>query len=77
MSFTMHRYKGSGSRWYGYLCSLPEDCVQIATFWGVDGDRDGVEALNWLQGTEAWKLLFPPKGRKFIVGFVIRISVRR
>lgn len=46
---------GSGSRWYGYLQSLPRRTVMLPLFWGIDelGGEDGKEARRWLVGTEA------------------------
>ncbi|KAF8271603.1 hypothetical protein EI94DRAFT_1568094, partial [Lactarius quietus] len=53
---------GSRSRWAGYLQSLPTDqnWEGIALFWGftsqgLDSDGDAVEAIQWLNGTEARK----------------------
>ncbi|KAF8518024.1 SET domain-containing protein, partial [Hysterangium stoloniferum] len=50
---------GAASPWHEYFLSLPRGRVDIAVFWGADGDRDGMEALKWTQGTEIQSILSP------------------
>jgi len=52
------------SKWYGYLQSLPTGLVDLPIFWMKRGDHincsdadDCEEALLWLTGTEAAKIL--------------------
>ncbi|KAG9225375.1 hypothetical protein PLEOSDRAFT_172149 [Pleurotus ostreatus PC15] len=45
--------RGSNSRWYGYLQSLP-DFVDLPMLW-QDGCEDAKEAAHWLVGTEVEK----------------------
>lgn len=65
---------GSESPWHGYFSSLPEVGVDLALFWGLNGGRDGVEAREWLKGTEAEKILSPPRGQHLLVRDVILTS---
>ncbi|KAJ3747324.1 hypothetical protein DFH05DRAFT_799461 [Lentinula detonsa] len=62
--------RGTSSRWYGYLQSLPETMVDLPVFWDLEiGGRtleDGMEALKWLKGTEVQKLLAGPDGNPLI-----------
>ncbi|KAJ7573705.1 hypothetical protein C8J56DRAFT_804112 [Mycena floridula] len=49
--------KGPFSRWYGYLQSLPNH-ADIPLLWMTETtDDDAIEAVRWLSGTEAAKLL--------------------
>lgn len=58
--FLIHsRHRGPDSRWYGYLQSLP-DLVDLPVFWDSD-------ALEWLKGTEAERLILGPGGTPLIV----------
>lgn len=69
---------GHASPWYGYLQALR--VADIALFWGLDGKADGIEARQWLKGTEAEKELGPSwvsesgltTGIKEASGFVLR-----
>ncbi|KAG9312907.1 hypothetical protein JVU11DRAFT_6340 [Chiua virens] len=36
MRSTLSSFRGTHSRWFGYLQSLPRETVDIAIFWGVD-----------------------------------------
>jgi hypothetical protein len=58
--------RGKTSRWFGYLQSLHHNVGDIPVFWhlgletGESGHRrlaDGNEALGWLRGTEAERIL--------------------
>ncbi|GJJ11272.1 hypothetical protein Clacol_005504 [Clathrus columnatus] len=55
---------GHLSPWHGYFLSLPKQVVDIAPFWHLYGDQDGIDARQWLRGTEAEKILTPPLQRK-------------
>ena len=70
----MPRSLGPESPWHGYFSSLPADGVDIAIFWGLNGERDGVEAREWLEGTEAGKILFPPTGHSLLVRNVMLVT---
>ncbi|KAF8624488.1 hypothetical protein AX17_007117 [Amanita inopinata Kibby_2008] len=61
--------KDKSSRWFGYLQSFDKNVVDIPLFWqceiGVGEPSksrtdDGLEALQWLRGTEAEKILRDP-----------------
>ncbi|KAF8582760.1 SET domain-containing protein [Ramaria rubella] len=64
LAFMLEVSVGPSSPWHGYISSLPKDAIDIAMFWGINGDRDGIEARKWLQGTEAEKILSPHLGQK-------------
>ncbi|PPQ67954.1 hypothetical protein CVT26_005834 [Gymnopilus dilepis] len=54
--------RGTQSRWHGYIQSLPTGIVDLPMFWRLDTtdiskDGDGREALAWLRGTEANKVI--------------------
>ncbi|KDR75526.1 hypothetical protein GALMADRAFT_140168 [Galerina marginata CBS 339.88] len=51
--------RGTQSRWHGYLQSLPGGIVDLPLFWSTDVDKtkDSAEALAWLGGTEAARIL--------------------
>lgn len=50
--------KGAKSRWHGYLQSLPR-LVDVPLFWMLEKDinEDASNAVTWLRGTEAEKVL--------------------
>ncbi|KIM35325.1 hypothetical protein M413DRAFT_79504 [Hebeloma cylindrosporum] len=52
---------GNKSRWHGYIQSLPTTIVDLPIFWGLNMEGydhdDGLEAICWLNGTEAGKIL--------------------
>ncbi|KAF4621125.1 hypothetical protein D9613_000996 [Agrocybe pediades] len=54
--------RGESSRWYGYIRSLPNKPADLPLFWAINacGSLDGLEALSWLRGTEADKILRAP-----------------
>jgi len=53
------RLREERSKWCGYIKSLPLKTVNLPMFWELDvsGSLDGSEALSWLRGTEAAKIL--------------------
>jgi len=63
----MGRLRGPESPWYGYLQCLPEELVNIAVFWGMNGNQDGIQARAWIQGTEVEKLLVGSDGCSILV----------
>ncbi|KAJ3880005.1 hypothetical protein F5051DRAFT_483120 [Lentinula edodes] len=65
--------RGTSSRWYGYLQSLPDTVVSLPVFWGLEFEEgtledieDGKDALKWLKGTEVEKLLVGSDGTPLI-----------
>ncbi|KAJ3851944.1 hypothetical protein EV368DRAFT_83037 [Lentinula lateritia] len=62
--------RGTSSRWYGYLQSLPDTVVSLPVFWGLEFEagtlEDGKDALRWLKGTEVEKLLVGSDGTPLI-----------
>ncbi|KAJ4482192.1 hypothetical protein J3R30DRAFT_2137620 [Lentinula aciculospora] len=62
--------RGTGSRWHGYLQSLPHNIINLPVFWGLEVEgrtlEDGKEALKWLRGTEVEKLLVGSDGTPLI-----------
>lgn len=69
------RERGTSSRWYGYLQSLPDTVVTLPVFWGLEFEEgtleDGKNALKWLKGTEVEKLLVGFDGTPLIVGVIL------
>lgn len=64
LMFFFDSLKHNRSRWYDYLQSLPNDLVDLPLFWereiekkGANDAYDCAEALLWLAGTEAAKIL--------------------
>lgn len=51
---------GVASPWFPYLQSLPRDILGIPLFWtgGAGAHADSGGPTEWLNGTEAWKMLF-------------------
>ncbi|PPQ88992.1 hypothetical protein CVT25_005091 [Psilocybe cyanescens] len=55
---SFHRLKCRESKWFGYIDSFPGEMVDLPIFWGLDvNSQDALEALDWLTGTEAGKML--------------------
>lgn len=52
-----------------YFLFLPKDTVDIGVFWHLHGNQEGLEARQWLQGTEAEKILSHPKGTQSVMCF--------
>jgi len=59
LAFLLETSIGAASPWHVYFLSLPTGSVDIAVFWGADGDQDGIEASKWTQGTEIQSILSP------------------
>lgn len=63
----LNRQLGPPSPWHGYFLSLPKKTLDIAVFWHLYGGQDGFEARQWLQGTEAEKILTRPRGSQTLL----------
>ncbi|KAG8929985.1 hypothetical protein FRC02_004798 [Tulasnella sp. 418] len=65
---------GTDSRWWGYIQSLPQKTVDIATFWSSQDETDAINAIQWLKGTQVQKFLDKEQVEARLKTFYVQIS---